>query len=87
MAEELTRRGVPAVVCVVPRAEPSSTLLDRLRELLRAARALLAVGRGDVVYLEASGTIHGFWSLRKLLPSSASDVARCLAHLKLMIAA
>ena len=51
MAEELTRRGVPTVVCVVPRAEARWTLLDRLREMLRAARALLAVGRGDVVYL------------------------------------
>jgi len=60
--------------------------LDPLRDQGRALAGEIARVGGDVVYLEAQGTIHGFWSMRQLLPSSAADVVRCLAHLKLMLA-
>ena len=60
--------------------------LDPLRDQGRALAGELAKAGGEVVYLEASGTIHGFWSMRRLLPSSAVDVARCLSHLKLLLA-
>ena len=60
--------------------------LDPLRDQGRALAGALANAGAEVVYLEAVGTIHGFWSMRELLPSSASDVSRCLAHLKLLLA-
>ena len=60
--------------------------LDPLRDQGRALAGELAKSGGEVVYLEARGTIHGFWSMRRLLPSSAADVARCLSHLKLLVA-
>jgi glycosyltransferase involved in cell wall biosynthesis len=50
MAEELARHGTPTRVEVVPRTEGFS-FADRLREFGRALRALLAVRRGDVLYL------------------------------------
>ncbi len=61
--------------------------LDPLRDQGRALAGEIAKVGGEVVYLEAAGTIHGFWSMRRLLPSSAPDVARCLAHLRIMLAA
>ncbi len=69
---------------------PSTVLmtasLDPLRDQGRALAGALANAGSEVVYLEAVGTIHGFWSMRELLPSSAADVSRCLAHLKLQVA-
>lgn len=61
--------------------------LDPLRDQGRALAGEIAKIGGEIVYLEAAGTIHAFWSLRKLLPSSAADVSRCLAHLRLMLGA
>ena len=60
--------------------------LDPLLDQGRALASDLAKAGCEIVYLEARGTIHGFWSMRQLLPSSAADVARCLAHLKLLVA-
>jgi len=71
--------GLPPTVII-------TASLDPLRDQGRALAGEIAKVGGEVVYLEASGTIHGFWSMRGLLPSSAADVARTLAHLKLMLA-
>lgn len=72
--------GLPPTVII-------TASLDPLRDQGRALAGELARAGCEVVYLEAKGTIHAFWTLRKLLPSSAADVARTLAHLKLMVAA
>ena len=72
--------GLPPTVII-------TASLDPLRDQGRALAGELAKAGCEVVYLEAKGTIHAFWTLRKLLPSSAADVARTLAHLKLMVAA
>ena len=71
-------KGLPPTVII-------TASLDPLRDQGRALASEIAKVGGEVVYLEAEGTIHGFWSLRALLVSSAHDVARTLAHLKLMI--
>jgi acetyl esterase len=70
--------GLPATVII-------TASLDPLRDQGRALAGEIARVGGEVVYLEAEGTIHGFWSMRALLPSSAADVARTLAHLKAML--
>jgi len=59
--------------------------LDPIRDQGRAYAAECAKAGVDVVYLEAQGTVHGFMNLRKAIPSANDDLARCLAHLKLMI--
>ena len=71
-------KGLPPTVII-------TASLDPLRDQGRALAGEIAKVGGEVVYLEAEGTIHGFWSMRALLPSSAVDVARTLAHLKLML--
>ena len=72
--------GLPPTVII-------TASLDPLRDQGRTLAGELAKAGCEVVYLEAKGTIHAFWTLRKLLPSSAADVARTLDHLKLMVAA
>ena len=39
----------------------------------------------ETIYLEATGTIHGFLNLRKGMPSGQEDLARCLDYLKLWV--
>ncbi|MEO6248419.1 MAG: alpha/beta hydrolase [Sphingomicrobium sp.] len=80
------RNPVVAGLAGLPPTVIITASLDPLRDQGRALAAAIANAGGDVVYLEARGTIHAFWSLRNLLPSSAADVARTLAHLKLMLA-
>ena len=81
-------RRNPAVAGLagLPPAVIMTASLDPRRDQGRALAGDLARAGGEVVYLEARGTIHGFWSMRRLLPSSAADVARCLFHLKLLLA-
>ncbi|WP_347718337.1 alpha/beta hydrolase [Sphingomonas sp.] len=85
--DDRRRNPIVAGLAGMPPTVIMTASLDPLRDQGRALASEIAKAGGDVVYLEASGTIHGFWSLRKLLPSSASDIARCLAHLKLLVAA
>ena len=81
-------RRNPAVAGLagLPPAVIMTASLDPLRDQGRSLAGDLAKAGGEVVYLEARGTIHGFWSMRQLLPSSEADIARCLAHLKLLAA-
>jgi acetyl esterase len=79
------RNPMVAGVAGLPPTVIITASLDPLRDQGRALAGEIAKVGGEVVYLEAKGTIHGFWSLRALLPSSAGDVARTLDHLKLML--
>lgn len=59
--------------------------LDPLRDQGRALAAALASQGIDSIYLEARGTIHGFATMRRLVPSAQRDVERLCAALKLLI--
>ena len=87
VSEDWRRNPFVAGLAGLPPAVIMTASLDPLRDQGRALAGGLAAVGGEVVYLEARGTIHAFWTLRALLPSSAADVARCLAHLELMVAA
>lgn len=84
-ATDWRRNPAMAGLAGLPPAVIMTASLDPLLDQGRALASELAKAGGEVVYLEARGTIHGFWSMRQLLPSSAADVARCLAHLKFFL--
>ncbi|MCU6452841.1 alpha/beta hydrolase [Sphingomonas sp. A2-49] len=56
--------------------------LDPIRDQGRAYAAALVQAGVPVTYREAAGTIHGFVTLRKAIPSAQGDVAGYLAALK-----
>ena len=56
--------------------------LDPIRDQGRAYAARCAESGVETIYWEAPGTIHGFLNLRKGIPSSNQDLAKCLAYLK-----
>jgi acetyl esterase len=56
--------------------------LDPIRDQGRVYAARCAEGGVETVYYEAQGTVHGFLNLRKAIPSSNEDFAKCLAYLK-----
>ena len=56
--------------------------LDPIRDQGRAYAARCAEAGVETIYWEAPGTIHGFLNLRKGIPSSQEDFARCIAYLK-----
>lgn len=59
--------------------------LDPIRDQGRAYAAACIEAGVDVIYLEAAGTVHGFMNLRKAIPSTEGDIARCVAALKLLL--
>ncbi|HEU0099872.1 MAG TPA: alpha/beta hydrolase [Allosphingosinicella sp.] len=59
--------------------------LDPIRDQGRAYAAACIEAGVDTVYIEAEGNIHGFANLRKAIPSSERDIARCIAALKLLL--
>lgn len=59
--------------------------LDPLRDQGRSYAAALIAAGVAVTYREAQGTIHGFLTLRKAIPSSVGDVSAYLVALKAMI--
>jgi len=59
--------------------------VDPLRDQGRAYAAATVSAGVPTVYREAMGNIHGFCSMRRAIPSSAGDLAGCLAVLKAMI--
>lgn len=67
--------GMPPAVVV-------TASLDPIRDQGRAYAAGLAKAGVPVVFREAKGNIHGFITLRKVIPSSVGDVAGALAALK-----
>jgi acetyl esterase len=60
--------------------------LDPIRDQGRVYGAALARAGVDLVYLELAGTVHGCMNLRKAIPSTNDDIARCVAALKLLLA-
>lgn len=60
--------------------------LDPIRDQGRAYAAACITAGVDTVYIEARGTVHGCMNLRKALPSTNDDIARCVAALKALLA-
>jgi len=56
--------------------------LDPIRDQGRAYAARCAEAGVETVYMEAEGTVHGFLNLRKAIPSSNEDFAKCLSYLR-----
>jgi acetyl esterase len=67
--------GLPPAVVV-------TASLDPIRDQGRAYAAGLAKAGVAVVFREAKGNVHGFITLRKVIPSSVGDVMGALAALK-----
>jgi acetyl esterase len=59
--------------------------LDPIRDQGRAYAAACVEAGVDTIYIEAAGTVHGFMNLRRAIPSTAGDIARCVAALKLLM--
>ncbi len=81
-------RGSPmtAPLAGMPPAAIVAASLDPLRDQGRAYAARLIEAGVPVVYREAVGTIHGFATLRKAIPSAQGDVSGFLVALKAMVA-
>ncbi len=58
--------------------------LDPLRDQGRALAGALSAEGIDTAYLEARGNIHGFATMRRLVPSAHRDIERFCAALKVM---
>ena len=59
--------------------------LDPIRDSGRLyGEALLRAG-SDVIFIEMKGTIHGFTTLRKAIPSGQADMARVFAAMRLIL--
>lgn len=60
--------------------------LDPIRDQGRVYAAALVEAGVDTTYFEAQGNVHGCMNLRKAIPSTGGDIARCVAALKLLLA-
>jgi len=81
-------RGSPlrADLAGLPPAVVVTAGLDPIRDQGRAYAARLIEAGVPVIYREAAGTIHGFLTLRKAVPSAVGDVAGLLSALRPVIA-
>jgi acetyl esterase len=59
--------------------------LDPIRDSGRLYGEALIRAGSDVIFMEMKGTIHGFTTLRKAIPSGQVDLARVFAAMKLML--
>ena len=59
--------------------------LDPIRDQGRAYAAACIQAGVPTIFREAEGNIHGFINFRKAVPSSAGDIAGCVAALKLLL--
>ena len=59
--------------------------LDPLRDQGRALAGALAAEGIETIYLEAQGNIHGFATMRRLVPSAHRDIERFCAALTLLL--
>lgn len=59
--------------------------LDPLRDQGRALAAAVAAQGINSVYLEAEGNIHGFATMRRMVPSAQIDIERLCAAMRLLI--
>lgn len=80
-------RGSPmkASLAAMPPAVILAAGLDPLRDQARAYAAGLIEAGVSTVYQEAVGTIHGFATMRKALPSAVGDMAGYLTALKSVV--
>ncbi len=62
----------------LPPTVVATASLDPLRDQGRALAGKLATAGCDVSFIELAGTIHGFASFRKAIPSAGDDLARIL---------
>lgn len=70
----------------LPPALVTTASLDPIRDQGRAYAAALARSGVTVTFREAHGSIHGFLTLRRAIPSAKEDLAEALAALKALIA-
>ena len=63
----------------------ATAALDPLRDEGRAFAAKLAQAGCDVAYVELPGTIHGFATYRKGIPSARGDLAAILGLAKSLL--
>lgn len=73
-----SQQGMPPTLVI-------TASLDPIRDQGRAYAAACAQAGVPTVFFEAEGNIHGFINLRKAIPSSDDDIARCVAALKLLL--
>ena len=59
--------------------------LDPIRDSGRVYGAQLILAGSDVVFIEMKGSIHGFTTLRKAIPSAHEDMQRIFAAMRLML--
>lgn len=59
--------------------------LDPIRDSGRVYGEALVRAGSDVVFMEMKGTIHGFTTLRKAIPSGQADMARIFAAMKWLL--
>jgi acetyl esterase len=69
----------------LPPAAIITASLDPLRDQGRALAADLAQAGVETMYMEARGNIHGFATMRRLVPSAQHDLARLVAAVSLLI--
>ena len=81
-------RGAPikGVLAGLPPTIVLTAELDPLVDQGRAFAAACVQAGVETLYREARGTIHGFTSMRKVLPSAAIEVDRALEALTVMLA-
>lgn len=70
----------------LPPAVVVTASLDPIRDQGRAYAAALANAGVPVIFREAVGTIHGFITIRKLIPSAVGDVSGMMGALRGVIA-
>lgn len=86
-ADVANSRGSPLAgeMAGMPPAVIITAGLDPLRDQGRAFAAALVQAGVPVTYREAAGTVHGFATLRKAIPSAQGDLAGYLSALKTAI--
>lgn len=82
------RRGSPMAGDLIglPPAVVMTAGLDPIRDQGRAYAARLIEAGVPVTYREAAGTVHGFTTLRRAIPSAVGDVAAFLTAVKAAVA-
>jgi len=70
--------GMPPTILV-------TASLDPIRDSGRAYGAALILAGCEVLFLEMTGTIHGFVNTRKALPSAQADLHRIVAAIRYML--
>lgn len=86
------KRGDPRNACILARHEATPPTLvmtaglDPLRDQGRAYAGKLIEAGVTTLYYDARGTIHGFITLRKAMPSGNADLAVAFRLLKALIA-